>query len=484
MSEIDTEITELLECARLTPPDAAGDWLDVLARSRRAGPRFRVPVRGLLLAAVLLVGVGAVAQAETGVFSFSSDRSSTNGHSQRRLTVHQRRLFRITEATYGGIIGTLPRHQVTGISTVNITTAARMAAVFGGRAARYPERAGVVLVKGPFSISLYLQGCKVIPAACPAPIGRWDWFAYAVLPSPKTGPRSGLPNVRRLGSGHAGQPLPDLHSLGTVTVQTYIPSGSPKTLAHQLQGAITIVSQRRSGLSLARVRCVYAHGGYTEHACQALAEYVAFLHKPRPNETHPSHGAWTRVSGVIGGWRGNLIITRERLAGAPPALRNRIVAGLAAVPTWTITRIPPPLRCVKRPDLCVPRPVAADIDQVIAVANRHGMDAHVIPVSQIPAHYLAAIPPSIAATGAATNAGLPSVARRGYVFSMTFDHPLPFNPTYERFRRLLGKDWGVFPDVNVLTLYHPFTPERGMHYRHNITAFSLLRDLDRLTETP
>ncbi len=96
MSEIDTEITELLECARLTPPDAAGDWLDVLARSRRAGPRFRVPVRGLLLAAVLLVGVGAVAQAETGVFSFSSDRSSTNGHSQRRLTVHQRRLFRIT----------------------------------------------------------------------------------------------------------------------------------------------------------------------------------------------------------------------------------------------------------------------------------------------------------------------------------------------------------------------------------------------------
>jgi hypothetical protein len=269
-----------------------------------------------------------------------------------------------------------------------------------------------------------------------------------------------------------------------VTVQTSLPHGDPKSVDRQHQGAVAIVSQRPTGVTLGRVRCVYERAHYTDRLCQALAEYVAFLRKPRPNEPHPSQGSWTRVSGVIGGWRGNLIITRARLADAPPALRARIEAGLAALPTKPITRIPPPLPCVRRPDLC-PAPPAATIDQVIAVENRHSLEAHAIPVGEIPSRYRALIPPGITVTGAATNAGdSAAITTRGYVFSMTFDDaPQPVS-IYMGFRRLLGPGWGVFPDVNVLTLYHPFTPERGLHYRHNLTGFSLLRDLDRLTEKP
>ena len=480
MTEIDTHIADLLERARLTAPDAEGDWPDVLERSRRGRRAVRVPVRGVLLAAALLIGVGAVAQAETGVFSLGSHGRSSHHRPNQRLTIHMQRTLRVTEAAYSGIIGTLPRHQLTGIATVNLTTAAKMASVFGGAADRYPDRAGVVLVKGPFSISLYLQGCKRIPTACPAPIGDWAWLAYAVLPSPRTGPRAGLPNVRWVHVAPLGQPIPDLHPLGRVTVQTSLPHGDPHSVDRQHQGAVAIVLQRPTGLTLGRVRCVYERTHYTDQLCQALAEYVAFLHKPRPDEPHPSQGSWTRVSGVIGGWRGNLMITRARLAAAPPALRARIEAGLATLSTKPITRIPPPLRCVRRPDLCVSSKMAT-IDEVVAVENRHSLSAHTIPVSAVPSRYRAFVPAAVSITGAATNAGdSAAIARRGYVFSMTFDvGPQPAS-IYVRFRRLLGAGWGVFPDWNVLTLYHPFTPERGLHYRHNLTGFSLLRDLDRL----
>jgi hypothetical protein len=484
VTEIDAHIAELLESARLTPRDAEGDWADVIERSQRRQSGLRIPVRGALLAAALLIGLGAAAQAKTGVFSFSTDHPPLHDSTRRpstHLTVRMRRTIRVTGAAYSGIIGTLPRNQVSGISTVNMTTAARMAQVFGGEASRYPDRAGVVLVEGPFSISLYLQGCKRIPTACPAPIGRWAWFAYAVLPSPRTGPRAGLPTVRTLRAGPAGQPLPDLSLLGRVTAQTYIPRGDPRSVARQHQGQITIVSQRRSGLTISRVKCKWGQGGYTERACQAIAEYAAFLREPRPDEPHPSRGSWTRVSGVIGGWRGNLIVTPARLADAPPALRGRISGALAALPARPITRIPPPLKCVARPDLCVPHTAVVDIRQVIAVLNHHGLDAHTIPVSEIPAQYRAAIPKGLTLTGAATNAGLPAVARRGYVFSLTFDHAPEFMPTYVAFRNLLGPDWGIFPDANVLTVFHPFTPEAGKHRGHNNTGFAILRDLDRLT---
>lgn len=63
MNDIDPQMRQELEQARLTPPDAEGDWGDVLRRAEPRRRRFRVPVRGTLLAAALLVGIGAGAQA-------------------------------------------------------------------------------------------------------------------------------------------------------------------------------------------------------------------------------------------------------------------------------------------------------------------------------------------------------------------------------------------------------------------------------------
>jgi len=183
---------------------------------------------------------------------------------------------------------------------------------------------------------------------------------------------------------------------------------------------------------------------------------------------------------------GNLIITAARLSDAPRALRSRVAAGLAALPTKPITRIPPPLPCVRRPDLCVDQPPSSTtIARVIGVENHHGLNVRQISVSSGPPRYRDLIPPGFSITAAATNAGdSAAIARRGYVFSMTFDRPLPFVPTYVAFRQNLGHSWGVFPDVNVLTLFHPLRPERGKRYGHNNTGYAVLHDLDRLTGSP
>lgn len=66
MSDLDHSGHELIDRARLTRSDARGDWPDVLRRAghgRSRPNRLRIPTRGLLLAAALIVAIGAAAQA-------------------------------------------------------------------------------------------------------------------------------------------------------------------------------------------------------------------------------------------------------------------------------------------------------------------------------------------------------------------------------------------------------------------------------------
>ena len=136
------EIDAASGSARAGAPGAAGrrvDWQDVLRRSRRGRRRrLHLSARGVLLAAALMVGLGAVAQAETGVFQF------IGGRSPRQRDQQDLRVFTVSDAAYGSIIGGLPRGQVTGISVIANTTTAKLASVFGVPARRYRELVGVV----------------------------------------------------------------------------------------------------------------------------------------------------------------------------------------------------------------------------------------------------------------------------------------------------------------------------------------------------
>ncbi len=503
MSEIDPAITDLLERARPAQPAAGADWDDVLARSRRrAGRRrrFPVPARGVLLAAAVLVGLGAVAQAETGVFEFV-----TNGSGTTRPAVHQRRLESIDSAVYLGILSGLPHGVSRGISAVTWTSAAKMARVFGGHASRYPPAAGVVVVRGPFSIPLYLQGCVEIPYACPAPIGRWAWLAYSVLPSPRTGPMANLPNVRLLRAAPSGTPLPPMAGLGHVTAE-YVPPGHAYTVVREHQGAIVVVMRRGERLTEARIGCVYGQHGYTTPLCGALARYDAYLRRPHPNDAVPAAGDWTRVSGTLGGWRGNLVITADRLGTAPPRLAAAITRDLASTHGVAIRHVPPGIDCVVNPTPCY-RSVPTKIHKVIDVLNRYGLDVRRIPPGHVPASYLRLVP-HMHVEGAATNAGSAAVAARGAVMTVVFGHTLP-SRLRSHLYDLLGRDrhWAVILDENVLTLYHPFYQPAPPITKHRRTlaalhrafrryaaqvrrdkrldrvAYAVIRGLDRLTTT-
>lgn len=462
MNEIDPAITDLLERARPARPAAEDDWEDVLRRSRRGRRRrrFPVPTRGLLLAAAVIIGLAAAAQAETGVFQFVTDHKSNHP----KLARHLRRLQSIDAAVYLGILSGLPHGVSRGISAVTWTSGAKMARTFGGTAAGYPRAAGVVVVRGPFSIPLYLQGCVEIPYACPVPIGDWAWLAYSVLPSPKTGPMSHYPNVRLLREAPSGTPLPQLAVLGHVTKE-YVPPAHAYTVAREHQGTIVVVMHRGQALTEARVQCVYATTGYATPLCGALARYDAYLRKPHPNDAIPASGDWTRVSGTLGGWRGNLVITAERLSHAPARLRAAITNDLGATQGTPIEHVPPALTCIVNPNPCF-HPVAAKIHAVLEILNRYGLDARQMPTGQTPARYRRLIPSGLHIEGAATNAGETTVATRGYVFAIVFDHTAPFS-IRRPFLDMLGRNWGVFPDENVLTLYHPFyIPTLPRNFRH------------------
>jgi hypothetical protein len=475
VNEIDPAITELLERARPAPPAAERDWEDVLRRSRRGHRRFPVPMRGVLLAAAVLIGLGAAAQAETGVFPFATNHTS----SHPGLITHRRRVESVDQATHFGILAGLPHGMPRRISSVTWASAARMAQTFGGSVAGYPAGAGIVVVRGPFSIPLYLQGCAQIPYACPAPIGNWAWLAYSVQPPPKAGRMSRLPDVRLLRAAPAGTPLPRLGLLGHVRKEL-VPPTPATTVDSQHQGTMTVVTRRGRALTEAHVQCVYAATGYTTPLCGPLARYDAYLRTPHPDDRLPAAGNWTRISGDLGGWRGNLVITADRLSHAPAHLRAAITAGLAATHGTPITRVPAALPCVRNPIACF-RSGPVKIHQVVEVLNRHGLGVRRIAIDQIPARYRRLVPSGLHIAGAATNAGSPQVATRGYVLTMTFERAVAF-AILQPLHTTLGQHWGVFIEGNTLTLLHPFfaptLPHPIAYYGHKRDA--LIRDMHKM----
>jgi hypothetical protein len=435
---------------------------------RRRGRPFGLPTRGvLLLAAALVIALGAAAQAETGVFQFNGHRSASP----------ERRIDLVSGAAYGSIIDGLPRGQVTGISAIPTTTADRVARVFGVPARNYPHRVGVVVLQGPFSIPLYLQGCQPTPTICPVPVGRWAWLAYAVLPARKTGALAGLVNARWIRVAPLGTPFPRIARLGHVLREHYFPTNDGSVVSHQHQGNLSIVERRGARLTQASLLCMYAHHRYTPGACGALARYVADLGVAHPDESVPAAADFTRVSGDLGGWRGNLVITPTSLGQAPTTLRAAMERGLASVRGTPIKNVPPGLDCVVNPAPCY-RTRPATIQRVLEAINRHGLDLRRIQPSEIPTRFTQHLPAHAHITGAATNDGEPTVARRGYMLTIAFDRTIPFS-TRLRPERALGRTWGVFVAGNTLTFYHPFYSPKPLRNVREMTGRQLRRALQR-----
>jgi hypothetical protein len=470
VNEIDPGIKDLLERARPARPAAGADWQNVLRRSRRGrGRLFGMPTRGaLLLAAALVVALGAVAQAETGVFQLGGRDSASQ----------ERRSDLVSQAAYGSIIDGLPRGQVTGISEIPTTTAARVARVFGVPARTYPHRVGVVVMNGPFSIPLYLQGCQATPTICPVPVGHWAWLAYAVLPARKTGALAGLVNARWIRVAPIGTPLPRIARLGHVLRGRDVPTNDGSVVAHQHQGNLSIVARRGVSLTQDSLLCTYSHHRYTPAACGALARYVADLGQAHPDEGVPAAGDFTRVSGDLGGWRGNLVITPTSLGQASAGLRGAVERALGSVHGTPITKAPPGLDCVVNPAPCY-RTKLATPDGVLGAINRHGIDLRRIETSEIPTRFTLHLPAHAHITGAATNAGEPAVARRAYMLTIVFDRTIPFS-TRLRPERTLGRTWGVFVAGNTLTFFHPYYSPKPIRNIRTLTGRQLRRAFERV----
>ena len=386
MNEIDPAITDLLERARPAQPVAERDWEDVLRRSRRGRRgRFQVPTRGVLLAAAVLIGLAAAAQAETGVFQFADHASSP------RLT-RSRRVDSVDQAIHFGILAGLPHDATRRISAVTWTSAARMALDIRRQRRRLPGpgrgRGGARAVLDP-TVSAGLRGDPARLPRADRPLGLARVLGAAAAEGRPGGP---LSQRAAPAGGPAGTPLPRLALLGHVRRQS-VPAAPAAAVDRQHQGTLTVVTRNAGALTEARVHCVYAATGYTTPFCAALAGYDAYLRRPHPDDRPPAGGGWTRISGVLGGWRGNLVITADRLSHAPAQLRAAITAGLAATSGTPITRVPPALPCVRGPIACF-HSGAVQIHQVVEALNRHGVGLRRISIDQVPARLRRLIPPA------------------------------------------------------------------------------------------
>jgi hypothetical protein len=151
--------------------------------------------------------------------------------------------------------------------------------------------------------------------------------------------------------------------------------------------------------------------------------------------------------------------------------------GLASIHGAAITKVPPGLDCVVNPIPCY-RTTPATADKVIDAINRHGFDLRRIQPGEIPARYTGHLPSGAHIVGAATNAGSPAVARRGFMLTIVFDRRIPYS-TRLRNGRMLGRTWGVFVTGNCLTFYHPFYSPAPLRNVSEFTPHQLQRALRR-----
>ena len=111
-------------------------------------------------------------------------------------------------AAYG-----VPAGQIRAFDRV-ATTPQKVARMFGGRPQAYPEHPVVIVLRGPFSLTIQPRGCMATPQVCPAPLGRWAYFAYVIDPYRYRGgtvPRGAIAWLRQ---APPGTPFPHLGRLG------------------------------------------------------------------------------------------------------------------------------------------------------------------------------------------------------------------------------------------------------------------------------
>jgi hypothetical protein len=96
------------------------------------------------------------------------------------------------------------------------TTPERIARVFGGRPQAYPKHPVVIVLRGPFAVTVQKRGCKAVAEVCPVPRGRWAYLAYVINPDVSLAGHVPPGAITWLRKAPAGTTFPDLHRLGNV----------------------------------------------------------------------------------------------------------------------------------------------------------------------------------------------------------------------------------------------------------------------------
>ena len=88
--------------------------------------------------------------------------------------------------------------------------------MFGGRPSSYPAHPVVVVLRGPFDVTVQRLGCEATPQVCPWPSGRWAYMAFVLDPDLPLAGHVPHRAIAWLKQAPTGTPFPDLHRLGDV----------------------------------------------------------------------------------------------------------------------------------------------------------------------------------------------------------------------------------------------------------------------------
>jgi hypothetical protein len=239
----------------------------------------------------------------------------------------------ITLRFFGASVeGGLARQQIRAQDRVS-TTPAKLVQVFGGTAAAYPPHPVVFVLRGPFTIPTYLGGCGSTPSVCPAPVGRWAYFAYLINPDAYHGGRVPSGAIIWLRKAPIGAPYPELSRLGHVrhdgAVLGLHGRGSASRRKHQ--GRLLVILHRGPRTAATHTPCVYQDRYKPFDLCDGLSRYIAFRRTPRTDQTHSADRVWALIEGSLGGWHGCVVLTPADTRALPdsigPELRRGIWGG-------------------------------------------------------------------------------------------------------------------------------------------------------------
>jgi len=148
----------------------------------------------------------AVQRVDPGQFDLAAIRR-LDDRIMRQTTI----MYLARNASYG-----VPTHARIARFAQVVTTPEKIARVFGGRPGSYPAHAVVVVLRGPFDVTVQRLGCKATPQVCPVPVGRWAYLAYVLDLAWDGGGPVPPGTMTWLEKAPAGTPFPDLRRLGKV----------------------------------------------------------------------------------------------------------------------------------------------------------------------------------------------------------------------------------------------------------------------------